>query len=113
VLFLRRREQASVELTYGIAAAYRNRGNGRRSGVTFLNTLFDENATCHIAFGAAVMFGAPDLLGLSPDELRERGANVSGVHTDCMIGGPEVAVDGITRDGREIPLFREDVWQLS
>jgi len=84
-----------------------------KQNITFLNTLFDENATCHIAYGAAVMFSAPDLLGLEPDELRARGANVSGVHTDFMIGGPEVAVDGITRDGREIPLLREDRWQLS
>ncbi|MFZ1880061.1 MAG: aminopeptidase [Gaiellaceae bacterium] len=84
-----------------------------KQGITFLNTLFDENATCHIAYGAAVMFSAPDLVGLEPDELRARGANVSSVHTDFMVGGPEIAVDGITGDGRTIPLLRGDVWQLS
>ena len=84
-----------------------------KTGLTFFNTLFDENATCHIAYGAAVMFSAPGLQGLEPEELRERGANVSSMHTDFMVGGPDVAVDGITRDGREIPLLREDVWQLS
>jgi aminopeptidase len=84
-----------------------------KTGLTFFNTLFDENATCHIAYGAAVMFSAPDLQGLEPEELRARGANVSSMHTDFMIGGPEVAVDGIARDGKEIPLLREDVWQLS
>jgi len=83
-----------------------------KTGLTFFNTLFDENASCHIAYGAAVTFSAPDLQGLEPEELRERGANVSSMHTDFMIGGPEVAVDGIAGDGREIPLLREDVWQL-
>jgi aminopeptidase len=83
-----------------------------RQGITFLNTLFDENATCHIAYGAAVLFSTPELVDLQPDALRDRGANVSGVHTDFMIGGPEVAVDGIAPDGRRIPLLREDAWQL-
>jgi aminopeptidase len=84
-----------------------------KQGITFLNTLFDENATCHIAYGATVMFSVPDLVGLEPDEVRARGANVSSAHTDFMIGGPEIAVDGITGDGRTIPLLRGDVWQLS
>jgi aminopeptidase len=82
-------------------------------GLTFFNTLFDENATCHIAWGTAVLFSAPELAGLPPDEIRERGANISSVHTDFMVGGPEVAVDGVTSDGERIPILREDVWQLS
>jgi aminopeptidase len=84
-----------------------------RTGLTFFNTLFDENATCHIAYGTAVLFGAEAYEGLEPDELRARGANVSNIHTDFMIGGPEVDVDGFTRDGRSIPILREDNWQLS
>jgi aminopeptidase len=84
-----------------------------QTGITFFNTLFDENASCHIAWGSAVLFSAPELAGLTPDETRERGANVSAVHTDFMIGGPDVTVDGITGDGRRVPILREDVWQLT
>ncbi len=83
-----------------------------QTGITFFDTLFDENATCHIAYGSAVTFGIDGLDGLSPMELRERGINVSSVHTDFMIGGPEVAVDGVTADGRRVPIMREDAWQL-
>ncbi|MBA3844699.1 MAG: aminopeptidase [Actinobacteria bacterium] len=84
-----------------------------QTGLTFYDSLFDENATCHIAYGSGVTFGIDGLEGLSPDEIRERGVNVSAVHTDFMIGGPEVAVDGITRDGTRVPILREDTWQLS
>ena len=84
-----------------------------QTGITFFNTLFDENASCHIAWGSAVLFSAPELAGLSPDETRERGANVSTVHTDFMIGGPDVSVDGIRSDGTRVPILREDVWQLT
>jgi|tagenome__1003787_1003787.scaffolds.fasta_scaffold20979984_3 aminopeptidase len=84
-----------------------------QTGITFFNTLFDENAACHIAWGSAVLFSAPELAVLTPDETRDRGANVSAVHTDFMIGGPDVTVDGITGDGRRVPILREDVWQLS
>jgi len=83
-----------------------------KTGITFFNTLFDENATSHIAYGAGVVFGAEQLEGLSDDELRERGVNMSAVHTDLMIGGPEVDVDGITRDGSVVPILRDDAWQL-
>jgi aminopeptidase len=83
-----------------------------QTGLTFFNTLFDENATCHIAYGSAVTFGIDGIDGLSPDELRGRGINVSSVHTDFMIGGPEVDVDGITSDGKAVPILREDAWQL-
>jgi len=83
-----------------------------QTGIVFFETLFDENATCHIAYGAGVTFGVDGIDDLSPDELRERGINVSAVHTDFMIGGPEVSVDGITADGDTVPILREDVWQL-
>ena len=81
------------------------------TGIVFMNTLFDENATCHIAYGAGLSDAVEGAAGLQPDELLRRGVNVSVVHTDFMIGGPEVDVDGL-RDGEAVPLLRNDVWQL-
>jgi aminopeptidase len=75
-----------------------------RTGLTFFNTLFDENATCHIAYGFAVV----EALDGEPGE----GVNISGVHTDFMVGGPELEVDGLARDGHSTPILRDDVWQL-
>ena len=83
-----------------------------RTGLTFLHTLYDENATCHIAYGQSA--GAVDEAAeaLSPEEQLARGINQSRLHTDFMVGGPEVDVDGIRADGTVVPLLREDVWQL-
>jgi len=75
-----------------------------KTGITFFDTLFDENATCHVAYG----FGIPEVFDGEPGE----GMNVSSVHTDFMIGGPELNVDGLTSDGRSVPILREDRWQL-
>ncbi len=76
-----------------------------RTGTTFFDTLYDENATCHIAYG----FGIPEVFDGEPGE----GMNVSSVHTDFMVGGPELEVDGLTKEGKAIPILREDTWQLS
>ncbi|MDQ3916092.1 MAG: aminopeptidase [Actinomycetota bacterium] len=82
------------------------------TGVTFKNTLFDENATSHIAYGAGFAFAVEGAAGLSPEQQLEAGVNHSTVHTDFMVGGPEVSIDGITSDGKTIPIIHDDAWQL-
>ena len=79
-----------------------------RTGITFLNTLFDENATCHVAYGQ----GFPSAVEGGDESEDADGINRSSVHTDFMIGGPDVEVDGVERGGVSVPLLRGDVWQL-
>lgn len=76
-----------------------------RSGVLFYNTLFDENASCHFAFGEAYpcIYGAEDM---TDEELKERGLNTSMTHVDFMVGSKDLEITGITHDGEEVPVFR-------
>jgi aminopeptidase len=83
-----------------------------RAGITFLDTLFDENATAHIAYGQGFPFAVDGAEELPPEEQHARGISHSSIHTDLMIGGPEVDVDGLTRGGTAVPIIRNDAWQL-
>jgi aminopeptidase len=78
----------------------------------FLNTLLDENATCHVGWGEGYTEPVPSTAALPADEREARGVNPSVVHTDAMVGGPEVTVLGVAADGGETRLIRNDVWVL-
>jgi len=81
-----------------------------QSGLTFFNTLFDENASNHLALGAAYAFNLNDGTEMSEDELKEAGLNRSTAHVDFMVGSDQMDIDGIKEDGTRVPVFRNGTW---
>ena len=81
-----------------------------RSGLTFFNTLFDENAASHIALGQAYTSCLRDGDKLTPEQLAAKGANDSLIHVDWMIGSDKLDIDGITASGTAEPLMRNGEW---
>ena len=81
-----------------------------RSGVLFYNTLFDENAACHIAFGAGYPTNIKGGSKMNRTELLAKGLNDSAIHEDVMIGAPDTNVIGTTRDGKEVTIFTNGEW---
>ena len=80
------------------------------SGLTFLNTLFDENAASHLALGQAYSTCLRDGEKMTPQQLAAHGANESLIHVDWMIGSAELDVDGILASGVAEPLMRKGEW---
>lgn len=80
------------------------------SGLLFYNTLFDENAACHIALGQCYSKCFVNGANLSQDEIKAQGGNSSLIHIDWMIGSGEIDIDGIAADGSKVPVFRKGEW---
>ncbi|MDQ3250225.1 MAG: aminopeptidase, partial [Chloroflexota bacterium] len=78
-----------------------------QSGLTFYETLFDENAVCHLAFGEAYPEGLAGGSSLSPTELSAQGVNQADTHVDFMIGTPTMQVSALCQDGREVLIMQD------
>ncbi|EOS57268.1 aminopeptidase [Paenibacillus barengoltzii] len=81
-----------------------------QSGILFYNTLFDENASNHLAIGNAYAFNLEGGKSMSQEELAQRGLNSSLAHEDFMVGSAEMDIFGITADGKEEPIFIKGNW---
>ncbi|WP_440409583.1 aminopeptidase [Neorhizobium petrolearium] len=81
-----------------------------KSGILFYNTLFDENASCHIALGQCYSKCFLDGASLSQDQIKAQGGNSSLIHIDWMIGSDKVDIDGIKPDGSKVPVMRKGEW---
>jgi len=82
------------------------------TGILFKNTLFDENASCHFALGAAYSENLEGAAARSSEENRKLGMNDSIIHVDFMVGAKDVTVTGIKADGTEIVLLKDGDWQV-
>ena len=80
------------------------------TGILFYNTLFDENASCHVALGRGFDVCVKDFAKYTADEIRALGVNDSMIHVDFMIGCDDLEITGITHDGREVAVFRCGNW---
>ncbi len=84
----------------------------RESGILFYNTLFDENAACHLAIGRGFSNVLRDYENLTEEEAHERGINDSITHVDFMIGTKDLSITAVTFDGKEVPIFVNGEWAI-
>ncbi|MFD1448866.1 aminopeptidase [Oceanobacillus profundus] len=84
-----------------------------QSGLVFYNTLFDENASCHIALGKAYPTNLEGGSKMSAEELDKHGVNDSLIHVDFMIGSADMNIDGVKADGTTEAVFRNGTWALN
>lgn len=80
------------------------------TGIIFFNTLYDENAACHLALGMGFTNVIKDYEKYSNDELHAMGVNDASIHVDFMIGDKDLNITGYTRDGKEVAIFRNGNW---
>ncbi len=81
-----------------------------QSGILFYNTLFDENACCHLALGMGFADTIRDFQSKTLDECRALGVNDSMIHEDFMIGSADLSIDAVCADGRTVAIFRDGTW---
>ena len=94
----------------GECALVPNKSPIRQSGILFYNTLFDENATCHLALGRGFDNCIRGYEEKGKEKCREEGVNESIIHVDFMIGSDSLDIDAKTKDGKTIPIFRNGDW---
>ena len=83
-----------------------------QTGIIFHDTLFDENASCHLALGNAYPASLIGGRSLTKQQLQERGANTSIIHIDFMIGSDQLDITGYTQDGEAVPVFQGGEWVI-
>lgn len=97
----------------GEAALVPHRSPISQSGLLFQNTLYDENAACHLALGRGLRFTVQDGDTLSDDDFMARGGNLSNIHIDFMIGSGQIDIDGLNVDGSIEPVLRQGEWAFA
>ena len=80
------------------------------TGILFYNTLFDENACCHLALGMGFIDTIEGYHDRTMEDMHKMGINDSMIHEDFMIGSPDLSIDAETEDGRTVPIFRGGTW---